>query len=76
MLILLVSLSFVVLSTSSTNKHPAGLLIFGKTHLYILDGIVENDDGEIIDAHDAPKRLLFIPGSIAELDGPPRARRW
>jgi hypothetical protein len=25
---------------------------------------------EVIDAHDAPKRLLFIPGSVVELDGP------
>jgi hypothetical protein len=42
----------------------------------MLDGVVENDDGEVIDAHDAPKRLLFIPGSIVELDGPQRAQRW
>ncbi|KAF9449865.1 beach-domain-containing protein [Macrolepiota fuliginosa MF-IS2] len=53
-----------------------GLLIIGRTHLYMLDGVVENDDGEIIDAHDAPKQLLFVPGSIVELDGPQRARRW
>jgi len=54
----------------------AGLLIFGRTHLYMLDGLVENDDGEVIDAHDAPKRLFFVPGSIVELDGPQRAQRW
>ena len=42
----------------------------------MLDGVVENDDGEVIDAHDAPKRLLFIPGSLVELDGPQRAQRW
>ena len=54
----------------------AGLLIVGRTHVYMLDGVVENDDGEVIDAHDAPKRLLFIPGSIVELDGPQRAQRW
>ncbi|RXW16665.1 hypothetical protein EST38_g9189, partial [Candolleomyces aberdarensis] len=53
-----------------------GLLILGRTHVYMLDGVVENDDGEVIDAHDAPKRLLFIPGSIVELDGPQRAQRW
>ncbi|KAF6760566.1 hypothetical protein DFP72DRAFT_988225 [Ephemerocybe angulata] len=53
-----------------------GLLIIGKSHIYMLDGVVENDDGEVIDAHDAPKRLLFIPGSIVELDGPQRAQRW
>ncbi|KXN83156.1 hypothetical protein AN958_01769 [Leucoagaricus sp. SymC.cos] len=53
-----------------------GLLIIGKMHLYMLDGVVENDDGEIIDAHDAPKRLLFVPGSIVELNGPQKAQRW
>lgn len=54
----------------------AGLLIIGRTHLYMLDGLVENDDGEVIEAHDAPKRLFFVPGSIVELDGPQRAQRW
>lgn len=42
----------------------------------MLDGVVEDDDGQIIDAHDAPKRLFFVPGSIVELDGPQRAQRW
>ena len=42
----------------------------------MLDGLVENDEGEVIDAHDAPKRLLFVPGSIVELDGPQKAQRW
>lgn len=42
----------------------------------MLDGVVENEEGEVIDAHDAPKRLLFVPGSIVELDGPQRAQRW
>ncbi|KDR79337.1 hypothetical protein GALMADRAFT_223566 [Galerina marginata CBS 339.88] len=53
-----------------------GLLILGRTHIYMLDGVVENEEGEAIDAHDAPKRLLFIPGSIVELDGPQKAQRW
>ncbi|KIY47744.1 beach-domain-containing protein [Fistulina hepatica ATCC 64428] len=53
-----------------------GLLIIGRTHIYILDGIIENDDGEVIDAVDAPKRLFFVPGSIVELHGPQRAQRW
>ncbi|KAJ3506661.1 hypothetical protein NLJ89_g6748 [Agrocybe chaxingu] len=53
-----------------------GLLILGRTHIYMLDGLVENSEGEVIDAHDAPKRLLFIPGSIVELDGPQKAQRW
>ena len=25
-----------------------GLLIFGRSHLYMLDGLVENDDGEVL----------------------------
>jgi hypothetical protein len=54
----------------------AGLLIFGQTHLYMLDGLVESDDGEVIDALDAPKKLFFVPGSIVELKGPQKAQRW
>lgn len=42
----------------------------------MLDGVVENDDGEVIDTQDAPKRLLFVPGSIVELNGPQKAQRW
>lgn len=53
-----------------------GLLIFGRTNLYMLDGLVENDDGEVIEAHEAPKTLFFVPGSIVELDGIQRAQRW
>lgn len=44
--------------------------------MYMLDGVVENDDGEVIDAHDAPRHLFSVPGSIVELDGPQRAQRW
>ena len=54
----------------------AGLLIFGHTHLYMLDGLVEDDHGEVVDAHDAPRRLFFVPGSIVELNGPQKAQRW
>ena len=54
----------------------AGLLIFGRTHLYMLDGLVESDDGEVIDALDAPKKIFFVPGSIVELHDPQRAQRW
>jgi hypothetical protein len=42
----------------------------------MLDGVVENEEGEVIDTHDAPKCLLFIPGSIVELNGPQHAQRW
>ena len=54
----------------------AGLLIFGRNNLYFLDGLVENDDGEVIDAHSAPRKLLFIPGSTVELDGRQVALHW
>lgn len=47
----------------------AGLLIVGRTHTYTVDGVVENDEAEVADAHDESKRLLFIPGSLVELDG-------
>ncbi|KZT37329.1 beach-domain-containing protein [Sistotremastrum suecicum HHB10207 ss-3] len=53
-----------------------GLLILGRTHIYMLDGLVENSDGEIIDARDAPKSLISVPGSVLEFSGSQRARRW
>jgi hypothetical protein len=62
--------------TNTTFLRIAGLLIIGRTHLYMLDGLVENDDGEVIEANEAPKRLFFVPGSIVELDGLQRAQRW
>lgn len=42
----------------------------------MLDGLVQNEDGEVIDAHDAPRTLFFVPGSNLELDRPQRAQRW
>ncbi|KAI0273049.1 beach-domain-containing protein [Russula aff. rugulosa BPL654] len=53
-----------------------GLLICGRTHFYILEGLVEDDSGEVIDAQDAPRSLLFVPGSILELHGIQQAQRW
>ncbi|VDB88447.1 unnamed protein product [Peniophora sp. CBMAI 1063] len=54
-----------------------GLLILGRTHLYMLDGLVENDDGEVIDAQDAPKKLFFVPGSHLEIHNAAlHAQRW
>ncbi|KAH7092832.1 beach-domain-containing protein [Auriculariales sp. MPI-PUGE-AT-0066] len=53
-----------------------GLLILGKTHVYMLDGLVENDEGEVIDACDAPKNVFTVPGTALELDGIQRAQRW
>jgi hypothetical protein len=58
------------------NAILAGLLILGKTHVYMLDGLVENDEGEVIDACDAPKNVFTVPGTVLELDGIQRAQRW
>lgn len=41
----------------------------------MFDGLVKKDE-EVIDAHDAPKTLFFIPGSTMEFSGPKKARRW
>jgi len=37
---------------------------------------VENDEGEVIDACDAPKNVFAVPGTVLELDGIQRAQRW
>ncbi|KIJ16201.1 hypothetical protein PAXINDRAFT_76049 [Paxillus involutus ATCC 200175] len=60
---------------SGVDSHP-GLLIFGHSHLYMLDGLVENDEGELIDAVDAPKGLFFVAGSTPHLRSSQRAQRW
>ena len=57
-------------------NYVAGLLLLGHTHLYMLDGFVENDDGEIVEACHAPKNLLTVPGSLLEVDGKQRAQKW
>ncbi|PCH37188.1 beach-domain-containing protein [Wolfiporia cocos MD-104 SS10] len=67
--------TYTVARISGVDSAP-GLLIFGHTHLYMLDGVVQDDNGEVVDARDAPKRLFFVPGSIVELSGPQRAQRW
>ncbi|KZT56178.1 beach-domain-containing protein [Calocera cornea HHB12733] len=54
-----------------------GLLILGKSHLYLLEGLVESKDGEIIDARDAPKDLLAIPsGTVVEFKKHRPADKW
>ncbi|KAG9311479.1 hypothetical protein JVU11DRAFT_8594 [Chiua virens] len=60
---------------SGVDSYP-GLLIFGHGHLYMLDGLIENDVGELIDAVDAPKGMFFVAGSTPHLRSPQRARRW
>ncbi len=42
----------------------------------MLDGLVENADGEVIDARDASKDLFTVPGSVLEVDVRQRAKHW
>jgi hypothetical protein len=54
-------------STQLTNS--AGLLIFGRKNMYLIDSLVYTAEGEVIDAKDAPKDILSIPsGTLVELD--------
>ncbi|KAG2135261.1 hypothetical protein DEU56DRAFT_888131 [Suillus clintonianus] len=53
-----------------------GMLIFGRTHVYMLEGLVENGDGEVIDAGDAPEGLFLISGSAVDVRNLQRAQRW
>lgn len=56
----------------------AGLLILGKRNLYLVDGLVQTPNGEVIDAKDAPKDVLTVPsGTLVELDSTDQqSRRW
>lgn len=53
-----------------------GLLIFGRTHLYMMDGLVQNEDGEVIDASDASKEMFLIPGTAMDMCSSQCAQRW
>ncbi|KAG2136966.1 uncharacterized protein EDB93DRAFT_1253823 [Suillus bovinus] len=53
-----------------------GMLIFGRTHLYMLEGLVENSEGEVIDAGNAPEGLFLISGSAVDVRNSQRAQRW
>ncbi|EIW67560.1 hypothetical protein TREMEDRAFT_69630 [Tremella mesenterica DSM 1558] len=55
-----------------------GLLILGKRNLYLIDGLLQTPDGEVIDASDAPKDVLSIPsGTLVELDvADQQSLRW
>ena len=53
-----------------------GMLIFGHTHLYMLEGLVENSEGEVIDAGDVPEGLFLISGSAVDVRNSQRAQWW
>ena len=54
------------------------LLILGAKNLYLVSGLVQAADGEVIDAKDAPKDVLTIPsGTLVELEASDQlSYRW
>ncbi|KAI6157101.1 hypothetical protein BKA82DRAFT_965252 [Pisolithus tinctorius] len=64
-----------VARVSGVDSWP-GLLIFGKSHLYMLEGLVEDESGEVINAADAPKDMFFVSGSTSQLRSGQPALRW
>ncbi|WOO83333.1 Beige 1 [Vanrija pseudolonga] len=55
-----------------------GLLILGKRNLYLIDGLVQTADCQIVEADQAPRDVLSIPsGTLADLDPTDqRSHRW
>ncbi|KAL1405839.1 Beige protein-like 1 [Vanrija albida] len=55
-----------------------GLLILGRRNLYLIDGLVQTPDCQIIEADQAPRDVLSIPsGTLADLDPTDqRSHRW
>ncbi|KAG8739840.1 hypothetical protein FRC10_005070 [Ceratobasidium sp. 414] len=53
-----------------------GLIIMGKTHLYLVDGLYQNQQGEIVAAVEAPKDAFLIPGVALELDNSRLTQKW
>jgi hypothetical protein len=54
-----------------------GLLILGKKNLYLVDGLVQTTEGEVIDAKDAPRDVLSIPGTLVDLGtNEQESHRW
>lgn len=55
-----------------------GLLILGKRNLYLIDGLVQTAEGQVVEADQAPRDVLSIPsGTLADLDSnDQRSHRW
>ncbi|KAG2130962.1 uncharacterized protein EDB93DRAFT_1108252 [Suillus bovinus] len=66
----------VIEVVSTVCQVSVGMLIFGHTHLYMLEGLVENSEGKVIDAGDAPEGLFLISGSAVDVRNSQRAQRW
>lgn len=54
----------------------AGLLVLGRSHIYMFNGLIENDDGEVIHAYDAPEKVFTVPGSTMQLDRVETCDQW
>jgi hypothetical protein len=65
-----------MLNGCPTHQCVAGLLIFGRTHVYMLEGLVENGEGEVIEASSMPEGMFLISGSTVDFRNPQRAQRW
>ncbi|KAG9085009.1 hypothetical protein FRC06_003772 [Ceratobasidium sp. 370] len=53
-----------------------GLIIMGKTHLYLVDGLYQNQQGDIVATVEAPKDAFLIPGVALELDNSRLTQKW
>ncbi|CAE6467269.1 unnamed protein product [Rhizoctonia solani] len=53
-----------------------GLIIMGKTHLYLVDGLYQNQQGDIVAAIEAPKDAFLIPGVALELENSRLTQKW
>ncbi|BEI85638.1 hypothetical protein CcaverHIS002_0510390 [Cutaneotrichosporon cavernicola] len=55
-----------------------GLLILGRKNLYLIDGLVQTPEGQVIEAEHAPRDVLSIPsGTLADFDpSDQRSHRW
>ncbi|CAE6451233.1 unnamed protein product [Rhizoctonia solani] len=53
-----------------------GLIIMGKTHLYLVDGLYQNQQGDIVAAIEAPKEVFLIPGVALELENSRLTQKW
>jgi hypothetical protein len=48
----------------------------GKTHLYLVDGLYQNQQGDIVAAIEAPKDAFLIPGVELELENSRLTQKW
>ena len=42
----------------------------------MMDGLVQNDEGAVMDASDAPKEMFLIPGTVTDISSSQSAPRW